>query len=312
MDIDPINSFVRFFDEKDAQYYLALIKRNRSIASTKTARDFYFQRAIDIANNTVIVVRRTGRVENIQIEGEKTADVIEKLVFLSSTLVMSRKDIHRRLGIRPHPSSSMNLTMDSKIRVKTRSKSELSSKGVIIDKRFCRRFERCGFPQLASLCVSNTDIAKRTMSTINWIFESRLEPLLEASVVKTSIALESLLISNESEPLSKTLSERAAFILSSDPDARRNISKVVKNFYNVRSGIVHGSESKRKKLTPSLVEGMDRLVVLLCLIISSNTNMWASVKSLVTWCEDQRWIEPSDIQIPFPNIYLNNALHLCK
>lgn len=138
-------------------------------------------------------------------------------------------------------------------KIARKRKPEPDIRGITINEKFCRRFERCGFPSLALLCTSDNDIANRVMSTINWLFESRQEPVLSASIVKTSIALESLLISNESEPLAKSLSERAAFILSSDPDIRQKISKIVKIFYDTRSGVVHGSQKKAKSLLQALL-----------------------------------------------------------
>ena len=39
---------------------------------------------------------------------------------------------------------------------------------------------------------------------------------MPAAIVKTAIALEALLIAKESEPLTRSLSERAAFLLSHD------------------------------------------------------------------------------------------------
>jgi hypothetical protein len=141
--------------------------------------------------------------------------------------------------------------------------------------------------------------------------ESRRESRLGAAVVKTAIALESLLVFNESESLARTLSERSAFILSNSPEIRRIISGIILRFYDVRSGVVHGSQKKAKKLTPSLIECVDRLTLILHLIIASNTDIWPSVESLRLWCESQRWDKPfSNLKFPLSRKYLNNALDL--
>jgi hypothetical protein len=159
------------------------------------------------------------------------ADLTEKLAILSSSLMMRREMFHRLLAISLHRRSVFDITIERAFyRIRSKSKPEPSIRGITIDEKFCRRFERCGFPYLSLLCTSDNDIANRVISTINWLFESRHEPVLSASIVKTSIALESLLISNESEPLAKSLSERTAFILSSDPDIRYKVSQVVKRF----------------------------------------------------------------------------------
>jgi hypothetical protein len=111
---------------------------------------------------------------------------------------------------------------------------------------FCKRFSRCGFDTLANYIQSNSDISNRLAVSLAWLFDSRIEPRLAASVVKTSIALESLLIFSESESLAQSLSERAAFILSPDPSRRQQISRMLKRFYDARSGVVHGSQKKAK------------------------------------------------------------------
>ena len=152
-------------------------------------------------------------------------------------------------------------------------------------------------------------MAIRVKNSLQWLFKSRIESRLPASIVKTSIALESLLIFSESESLAQSLSERAAFILSSEPNRRKLISRILKRFYDTRSGIVHGSQKKAKKLTSTLLETVDRLTVLLYLSISANSNQWPTSDRLREWCETQRWGTPSSkIVVPFPDLYLKNAL----
>jgi hypothetical protein len=117
------------------------------------------------------------------------------------------------------------------------------------------------------------------------------------------------LIFTESESLAQSLSERAAFILSANPARRKLISKILKRFYEVRSGVVHGSQKKAKKLTPTLLETVDRIMLLLTLVISANSKVWMDTDGLREWCETQRWGEPSiEIIVPFPDTYLKNVL----
>ena len=197
--------------------------------------------------------------------------------------------------------------------LRSRARPAPVAQGVLIDERFCKRFSRCSFNTLPDYMQSRTDIAKRVSRSLDWLFDSRTEPRLEAAVVKTSIALESLLIFSESESLAQSLSERAAFVLSSNPDRRHLISRTLKRFYEARSGVVHGSQKKAKKLTPALLETVDRLAILLCLIIAANSRLWYSADALREWCEGQRWGDPSkEVQIPFPGSYLRNAIALSQ
>jgi len=102
-----------------------------------------------------------------------------------------------------------------------------------------------------------------------------------------------------------------AFILSSAPETRMQISKIVKRFYNARSGVVHGSRKKRKDLSPTLVEAMDRLMILLYLTIAKNHKLWSSTDDLRNWCDMQRWGNPTtEIEMPYSRTYLKNAIDL--
>lgn len=309
---DMITS-IRLFSEEEAHNLAELARKRNVFARHSRESGFYVQRIRALANRTVIEVFRPGDPDDMSAEAQKVADLTEKLALLSSTLAMPREKLQRLLAISSHRRSEFDITIGRGFYyLRSKSRPEPITQGITIDERFCRRFERCGFPQLALLCVSRRDVANRVVLALDWLFESRQEPVLPAALVKTSIALESLLIFSESEPLARSLSERAAFILSSDAHTRKEVSRIVKRFYGVRSGVVHGSRKKAKKLTPSLVEGIDRLTVLLCLIIASNSDKWDSTNSLRDWCEYERWGTPtSDVRIPFPDSYLRNAVTLC-
>jgi hypothetical protein len=219
--------------------------------------------------------------------------------------------LQRRLGISEQPGTEFNFVSDQQFRfLRSRSRPEPKPAGIDIDDRFANRFFKCGFDQLAGYVLTKSEIAKRVAMSQEWLFDSRTEPRLSASVVKTAIALESLLIFSETESLAQTLSERIAFILSSDSARRQIISRTIKRFYDARSGVVHGSRKKAKKLTSCLVETVDRLAILLHLILAANASLWPTPDKLREWCELERWGEPSSkVKIPFPDLYLRNTIN---
>jgi len=243
-------------------------------------------------------------------EAEKVASILEKLTVLSSTLALDKTNLQRKLGINSKPRTETDFINSPNFHfLRSRARQTPDVQCININEKFCKRFYRCGFDALTSYILSNSDISKRVLLSLDWLFDSRLEPRLSASIIKTSIALESILIFSETESLAQSLSERAAFILSSNPNRRKLISRILKRFYDARSGIVHGSHNKAKKITSSLLETGDRLTVLLCLIIAANSKLWSTTENLREWCENQRWGEPSsEVKIPFPDIYLRNAL----
>jgi hypothetical protein len=308
----PDSSKIRFFTSLEASKFADTMRRSNVVARLAGSRNFYLNRAAELSDRTVIEVLRVSSPDNMLEIGESVAILLEKLAVLSTTLFMRRDDLLRKLGISASMTSEVNFAVTSKFkRIRSRSQRAPAVEGVVIDRQFCDRFLRCGFIGLFQYLQSQGDLHKRVRTSADWLLESRREARLTASVVKTAIALESLLIFSESESLARTLSERSAFILSPSPQVRHEISRVILRFYDVRSGIVHGSQKKARKLTSTLTECVDRLTLLLHLIIASNTHLWANVESLRLWCEEQRWGKPSsDVKFPLSQIYLRNALAL--
>jgi len=309
---DP--SRIRFFPENEASALAEMVRKRNVFARHSWENSFYLRRIHELSNHTIIEVFRPGDPQDMGEEAEKTADLLERLAVLSSTLALPKEKLQRKLGISSRPRTEVDFIVGPGFRhLRSRSRTAVAAEGVCVDERFCRRFARCGFDKLYEYSLCDNDLTMRVLSSSDWLFESRREPRLAASVVKTAIALESLLIFSESEALARSLSERAAFILTSSPSTRQQISSIVKRFYDARSGVVHGSRKKRRRLTPSLVEAVDRLSVLLYLIIAANSRLWPAVEELRKWCEGQRWGKPStEVKVPFPQTHLKNAIALSQ
>lgn len=306
------SSTIRLFDSNEAAKLIDTMRRRNVIARLSGPNNFYLVRAAELSNRTVIEVFGAASPDHMLAVGDQTARLIEKLTLLSTTLVTTRSDFLRRLGISDTVIDEVDLAVTGQFKsMRSRSKRAPSVDGILVDKAFCSRFRKCGFLELFTYCQTQSNLSERVCASTDWLLESRREARLTASVVKTAIALESLLIFSESESLARTLSERAAFMLSQAPDVRQEISRIFLRFYDVRSGIVHGSRKKAQKLTSSLTECVDRLTLMLHLVIASNRDLWPNVESLRLWCEDQRWSKSSsNIRFPLSGTYMKNALTL--
>jgi hypothetical protein len=300
-------------DHREAKRLGTRVRTENTFARNHRGVHFYTQRARDLEEHTVIVVFLPGVPKEISEEAEKIATNLEKIAILSSTIAMKKIELQKRLGIcttlRPYFHFSFSPDFYS---INSKLHSVPDCKGIIIDDRFLNRFFTCGFGTIVNYLYQKNDIAPRVSQSIDWLFDSRTERRPQAAVVKTATALESLLIFNETESIGRSLSERIAFILSSDPNKRRQIDKIIKDFYNLRSGIVHGSQRRIDKYSPMLLESIDRLAIMLCLVIAANSSLWPSKEALQDWCESQRWGAPSNINIPFPVLYLDKALNLSQ
>jgi len=302
---------VRRFPEPEAQRLIADLRKQNVFARHDS---FYPRRVEALQGCTIIEVRRPGNPDDMIPEAQRVAKVVEGTLLLSASLCSRREEIHRRLSIATHRRATLDLTIGPGCYyLRSRFRGEADVQGMRLDEQACRRYHRCGFPPLACLCFAGLSISPRVETAAHWLVESRQEPVLSAAIVKTAIALETLLVFSESEALARALSERSAFLLSLDPALRLRISRVVKRFYDARSSIVHGSRKKSKELSPSILEGMDRLTTLLCLILAANRQLWPSHDHIQQWCEDQRWGPPaSNVVTPFPVHYLRHAVALAE
>ncbi len=310
----PDSSNVRFFGVNEAESLAREVRRQNASARLWSESNFYLRRINELSDHSVIEVFRPGSLQSTGDEGARVSDLIEKLVILSSTLVLSKAELQKKLGISPRPQTEIDFVLGPAFRgLSSRSRTVPNVQGVKVDEQFCRRFSKCGFFDLYKYSLSEGKLQQKVRTSMDWLYESRRESSIHASVVKTAIALESLLIFTESESLAGSLSERMAFILSSLPETRKQISATIKRFYNARSRVVHGSRRQLADLSPLLVEAVDRFMILLYLTVAANGELWSSPDELRNWCEMQRWGTPStNLKIPYSPSYLKHAMALAQ
>jgi hypothetical protein len=289
-------------------------QRNNSFIRQPYGNPFYPSRILKLSDKTVIEIFKAGYPSEIGKALDSIALSIETAVISSSILNTTRVQFHNRLAIGKEIGRDHDITIGPGYKsFRSRSKREFIPKGIMIDSRFIKQFNENGFHKLIQYCQSGSDLSQRVVSALTWLIDSRQEASLTAAFVKTSIALESLLIFNDNEPLSRSLSERCAYILSSYANIRASVSRIVRDFYDARSGIVHGGRRKSDLISPKLLELVDRIVVLLVLKLSANDKKWISKDVLRDWCENQKW-DVSDIRVtcPFKDHYFNSIIKYSK
>lgn len=308
------NCKVRVFSQLEARKFAESMRKKNVVARFGGVNNYYLNQATELGDQTIIEIFLIATKNDVFDLGLELASIIEKVAILSTTFTIKRKVLHRRLGIGSNNTSEIGFAVTNDFQtIRARSNRTLEVDGISIDKRFCNRYNKCGFVDLLEFIRDETELSKRVRGSVNWLYESRRESEMNASVVKSAIALESLLIFSESESLARSLSERTAFLLSNNVETRQKISKIILRFYNVRSGIVHGSRKKAKKLSRNLIECVDRLILLVHLTIAKNHRLWTSLESLRLWYEGQRWGTPyENLELPFAKPYLRNALSLIE
>lgn len=301
-------SSVRYLALDEANNLARALRRYNMPARVPYQNNFYIDRVLELANGTVIEVLREGSPQAIREEAAHVADLIEMLVLLSSTFDFGRVEFLKKVGIYSKRRNEVDIVIGPQTQgVSSRSEGTKKFGGIKINARFKNRFENFGFGELYDYCRLGGDLGKRLTESATWLFESRMEPSEHAAVLKTSIALETLLIFADSEPLGRCLAERLAFILSSDPEVRQQLGHIVLKFYDARSAIIHGH--RKKPASTSVSESLDQLLILTYLTVSHNKDIWGSIQQFRAWLDSQRWgLKGKDVRRPFSAKYLKNAM----
>ncbi len=266
---------------------------------------------LEFGDSTVIEIFGTSPINEFIGIAENVADWIEIICILTFSLANERHKIENILQIKEHKKTLVDLTIGLKYyHLRSKMKKISSPKGLTIDKQFLSRYKKCGFELMENICYLDDKIHKRIVKSLKWLCESRTDPVLESAIVKTAIALESLLIFDENEALAKSLSDRMAILVSNDLHERKKISKHIKEFYAARSGIVHGSKAKSKLISPDILEAVDSLVILACLILVHNFDKWNTEEKLKDSFEEEKFGSPDKtVRVPFSKAYVSRAIN---
>ena len=93
-------------------------------------------------------------------------------------------------------------------------------------------------------CDKRTELEEKILSSIEWIGKAIYEPDKRKSIIQYVFAIENLLMYNEGKIITPSivsqLSESLAFILGSNLEERKRITKEFRDVYTVRSAITHG------------------------------------------------------------------------
>lgn len=304
---------ISHFSKNENENLIVNVRKRNIFARHSWENHFYINRLQSFSDQSIISIIGPGTPQDISLVAREIAKFIENILIVSTIFSIKREELHKKLASVNFSEINYDFSYSQDLRY-LKSKT-LTKKGdfVSIDDSFIRKFEKFGFPNIFNTYFEKNEISSRIIKSINWLYQSRQEQNLSAAIVKSAIALESLLIFSDSESLSKSLSERTAFILSSNPIDRSKISKIVAEFYNARSAIVHGGKKKIKSISADIIESMDRLLTLMYLLICSNITQWKSNDDLRNWCEQQKWGEEyKNIIVPYSKIYLSNAIKVSK
>jgi len=288
---------------------LQIVRRRNVFVRHYADRSFYPARMLEFADRTVIDIRANGDPDKVKEQAKVIAELFEKACILSTTPAYPRSTLHRALAVTEHRREVVDLLMGQRFEVlSSSSKRTRELKGLVIDETFIDRFKKLGIEAIVQAATEPTQTGTRVREGLNWLFESRLEPHVPAAIVKTTIALESMLGGDAKEPLRQTLSERSAFLLSAEPAMRKQVSQCIKQFYDIRSAVVHGSGKSKPKAIDRTLETIDRLTLCILSTLSANHAQLNSFEAMRIWCEECRWGTSTEIKRPVSTSILRHAI----
>lgn len=288
---------------------MAQVVRNRNVSARVSGhRDFYYQRAENLSDQTVVEIINSPQVlppERLS----RQAKLAEAVLVASIVLQGDRNSFLRSVvGVREE-FFDLNITVDAhETSVSSTSQVEKEPSGLTVDDTAARRYRKNGFPDLYESAKSDSKLSTRLERSLGWLIQSRTDKSVSSAIVKTSTALETLIVIGR-EPTRRALSERGAYILSDDPNERRRISRSIKTFYSKRGDIVHGKGDVSDDETVRILEFGDRISVLIALVLSANADQWKNADDVRRHCDAVRWGEDRTCSRPWSRMYLNTALN---
>jgi hypothetical protein len=102
-----------------------------------------------------------------------------------------------------------------------------------------------GLDTLSSLLLreKRTEFQEELLAALNLYSRSSLAKNLADKLVYVLVALESMFLRSSSEPIMDKISERMAFLAGRNREERRDIVRVVKRTYEIRSSFIHHGRS---------------------------------------------------------------------
>lgn len=114
------------------------------------------------------------------------------------------------------------------------------------------------FPKLASLLATTdrTDFQQRLFDALLVYSRNNVAKEPAEKLIFCLVAVESMLLKDESEPIQDNIGERMAYILGRTPEERLEIESLVKQVYKIRSKFIH--HGQRPTDMDTLAQFMDR------------------------------------------------------
>jgi len=169
-----------------------------------------------------------------------------------------------------------------------------SRKGAVrtyeIDEEAVDLFKKLGLSKISQILMKpqsdRTDMESRLLTAINFFGKAVQETDSIDAFLKTTIAMETLLIRDNTEPITGNLAERTAFLLGDSLEARLELRKLVSTLYGTRSRITHHGSTDNAVAS---LETLQNICFDLLYKITDVVDQYKTIKDLIVWIDELKY-----------------------
>lgn len=265
--------------------------RNREKADgfvrARQDRDFYTPRLKSLAGSTVVDVRLKGKPDTVRSELLRLAQNAEHALIVGAWIHLGWKKLRNHLAD-PVLRGGSELVVGPGWKMRSSRLAGRQPNPLRVTDAFVTRSATQPVWLFARSACETTGWRVRLETSLRWLAEAAKDQNRVSAVVKLCTAFESLLTGGR-EGVTRALSERSAFLLSTEPSRRAATSTAVKRIYDLRSASVHGSSGSEETVAAEWLNAACRLVLAVAGVICANLGRWNHHGGLVQWVEQARW-----------------------
>lgn len=278
---------VRTLGADEVAGLMARRARSSVFARLRGTPDSYTRRLTELGGQTVIDVRLKGLPEDAGEKLRRRADIAEDAMAVAVWCTLGRARFENALQAQPG-SAQFEVLIARNWKLRTKSKPRPASRPLELTASTRRVAARLGVWLVAEVAAGDAPIGERLRVALHWLAEAAHDRSRAAAAVKLSTALESLL-GNGHDSATRSVSERSAYLLSDDPQRRRDIARAAKAMYTVRSEAVHGLKQGDLALPGPWIDAACKLVLAVAAVIATNRQAWPKHHQMVEWTDQCRW-----------------------
>lgn len=215
---------------------------------------------------------------------EETRRALEILRFASKFIYPRSEDV--RIGLKGESIYGTRVSfVFSDKQVSTKSDQEGSIRSFEINPKTKKLMEKIGVFTLSEILkkVQQTNFENALLRSLHWFSSAIQQAEIENAFLCLIIALETIFKSEKGNPITNSVAEGVALLLSEDLEPRKRLKKTIKEYYGMRSGVSHGG---KKVIMESDYYTLMNIVGSVIVLLTERVDKYSSQNLFMEWIED--------------------------